>query len=154
MTKSFQENISQISLVYKNKVKAIERPKVCQSSDAYRIFRENWNDLTINLFEEFKVLLLDNSNRCMGISTISKGGLTSTLVDTRLIFALALKARSHRILLGHNHPSQNPNPSSSDIELTEKLIEAGKLLDIQILDHIIVNDENYTSFSDKGICPF
>lgn len=154
MTKKFKENISQISLVYKNKVKASERPKIKDSKDAYKLFRENWDDMTINLYEEFKVLLVDNSNRCMGISTISKGGLTSTLIDPRLVFALALKARTNGIILGHNHPSQSLKPSYCDIELTEKLVKGAKLLDIQILDHIIVNDDEYTSFADKGICPF
>ena len=76
MTRKFQENISQISLIYKNKVKAKERPKISHSRDAYRLFRDNWDDMTINLFEEFKILLLDNANKCMGIAKISQGGMT------------------------------------------------------------------------------
>lgn len=70
MTKKFNQNISQISLVFKNKVKATDRPKVVSSQDAHRLFRENWDDMTINLYEEFKVLLVDNSNRCMGVVKI------------------------------------------------------------------------------------
>ncbi len=154
MTQKFKENISQISLVYKNKVKASDRPKINESKDAYALFRDNWDDMTINLYEEFKILLIDNSNRCMGICTISKGGLTSAMVDVRLLFATALKARSTAVVLGHNHPSGKTKPSYSDKQLTSKILEGAKLLDIQILDHIIVGDDEYTSFADKGICPF
>lgn len=111
MTKKFNQNISQISLVYKNKVKATDRPKVVSSQDAYKLFRENWDDMTISLYEEFKVLLVDNGNRCMGIAKLSQGGMTSTIVDVRLIFALALKARATGLILGHNR-SLLSNPSS------------------------------------------
>ena len=154
MTKKFKENISQISLIYKNKVRADDRPKIHTSRDAYRLFRENWDDLTINLFEEFKVLLVDNSNRCMGISKLSQGGMTSTTVDIRLIFALALKARATGLILGHNHPSGNTKPSISDVELTKKIMEAAKVLDFQVLDHLILTEDKYLSMADRGLHPF
>lgn len=153
MTKKFKQNISQISLVYKDKVRASERPKIQTSRDAYKLFRDNWNDMTINLFEEFKVLLVDNSNRCMGISTLSKGGITSTIVDVRLIFALALKARCTGVILAHNHPSQDIRPSISDHELTDKIYKAGETLDIQVLDHLIITEDKYHSFADNGLMP-
>jgi DNA repair protein RadC len=154
MTKKFKQNISQISLVYKNKVRADDRPKITTSKDAYVLFRENWDDMTINLYEEFKVLLVDNSNRCMGIAKISQGGITSTTVDIRLIFALAMKARANGIILGHNHPSGNTRPSFSDIELTQKIMEAGKVLDVQVLDHLILGEDKYLSMADRGFSPF
>lgn len=148
MTKINLYNISEIKLTYTRKVKAKDRPKISSSSDAHNLFRENWDDLTINLFEEFKILLLDRNNRCMGIVPISQGGVSGTMVDAKLVFSSALKARACGVILGHNHPSGNTNPSSSDRALTKKLIEAGKYLDISVLDHIIVTDENYTSFAD------
>ena len=154
MTKKFKQNISQISLIYKNKVKATDRPKVVSSQDAYQLFRENWDDMTINLYEEFKVLLVDNGNRCMGIAKLSQGGMTSTIVDVRLIFALALKARATGLILGHNHPSGNTKPSISDIELTKKIIEASKILDFQVLDHLILTEDKYLSMADRGLHPF
>lgn len=141
-------NISEIKLTYTRKVRANDRPKISSSEDAHKLFRENWDDLTINLFEEFKILLLDRNNRCMGIVPISQGGVSGTLVDTKLVFSSALKARACAIILGHNHPSGNTNPSQSDKALTQKLIKAGELLDISVLDHIIVTDENYSSFAD------
>jgi DNA repair protein RadC len=154
MTSKFKQNISEISLVYKNKVKASERPKISTSKDAHQLFRDNWDDMTINLYEEFKVLLVDNANRCMGIAKLSQGGMTSTTVDIRLIFALALKARCTGLILGHNHPSGNTKPSISDIELTQKIMQAGRVLDIQVLDHLIITEDKYLSMADRGLNPF
>lgn len=148
MTKIDLYNISEIKLTYTRKVKAKDRPKISSSEDAHKLFRENWDDLTINLFEEFKILLLDRNNRCMGIVPISQGGVSGTFVDAKLVFSSALKARACGIILGHNHPSGNTNPSNNDKELTKRLIEAGKYLDLSVLDHIIVTDESYTSFAD------
>ncbi|GFZ79644.1 DNA repair protein [Aquaticitalea lipolytica] len=154
MTEKFKTNISEISLNYKRKVKASERPKVSCSKDAEKLFRENWNDLTINLFEEFKILLLDRNNSCMGIVPISQGGVSGTLVDAKLVFASALKARACSIILGHNHPSGNLKPSASDISLTERLVKGANYLDLKILDHIILTDVNYTSFADDNLVSF
>ena len=145
--------VSEIELIYRRKVKASERPKVASSHDAYELFRENWDDLKINLLEEFKVLLLDRNNHCMGIYTLSSGGVSGTYVDAKLIFAMALKARSCQIIVAHNHPSGNLKPSQPDIKMTRKLVEAGKFLDLPVYDHIILTDEGYYSFSDQGLMP-
>ena len=154
MTKKFQENISQISLVYKSKVKTEDLPKIGNSKDAYRLFRKNWDEMTINLYEEFKVLLTDNSNHCLGIAKLSQGGITSTTVDIRLILALALKAKATGVVLGHNHPSGTVNPSHSDSVLTDKIVKAAELLDIQVLDHLIISEDKYFSMADHGLQPF
>lgn len=150
MTKKIYNQISEIELTYTRKVKASERPKITSSQDAYALFRENWNDLTINLCEEFKILLLDRNNHCMGIVPISKGGVSGTYVDPKLVFATALKARACGIILGHNHPSGNKTPSEADKCLTSKLVKGGKYLDITILDHLIITDEGYLSFANKN----
>lgn len=148
MTKKQPYQISEIKLTYTRKVKADERPKVSSSQDAYHLFRENWDDLTINLCEEFKILLLDRNNACMGIVPISKGGVSGTIVDAKLIFASALKARACAIILGHNHPSGNLKPSAPDKCLTNDLVNVGNLLSLPILDHIILGDEGYISYAD------
>ncbi|KAB8155106.1 DNA repair protein [Kordia sp. TARA_039_SRF] len=154
MTKEFHTNISQITLNYQHKVKADARPKVTCSRHGYELFRENWNDMTINLYEEFKILLLDRNNRCMGIVPISQGGVSGTIVDSKLIFASALKARACGIILGHNHPSGNLKASRADIGLTEKIVQGAKYLDISVLDHLILTDDNYLSLADDNLVSF
>ena len=109
--------------------------------------------MTINLFEEFKVAFLNNANRCLGILKVSQGGIASTLVDNRLIFGPALKSGACRIVLCHNHPSGKTDPSNADLKLTKKIIAAGKLLDIEVLDHIILTEDNHLSFSRDGLIP-
>ncbi|MEQ8627071.1 JAB domain-containing protein [Ekhidna sp.] len=153
MTEINLSKISEVELVYRRKVRANDRPKISNSQDAYSLFRENWDDLTINLYEQFKVMLLDRNNRCMGISTISSGGVSGTVVDAKLIFALALKGRACNLIVAHNHPSGNLTPSSQDMSLTRKLCEAGKVLDTSILDHLILTDESYYSIADEGLMP-
>ncbi len=142
--------ISEIKLTYTRKVKADDRPIIKSSQDAYRLFRENWDDLTINLQEEFKILLLDTNAKCMGIVPISKGGIAGTLADGRLIFGSALKARASNIILGHNHPSGNLKPSLNDKALTDKMVKVGYYLGLQVLDHIIITGEDYYSFADNN----
>jgi len=144
---------SEIELIYRSKISPQDLPQISSSRDAYELFRENWNDCTISLFEEFKVAFLNNDNRCLGILKVSQGGITSTLVDSRLIFATALKACASGLVLCHNHPSGNTAPSNADLKLTKKLIKAAKLLDIRVLDHIILTEDHYLSFGDEGLMP-
>lgn len=151
MTKRIPNQISEIKLTYMRRVKADERPKVSSSQDAYNLFRENWDELSINLCEEFKILLLDRNNACMGIVPISKGGVSGTSVDAKLIFSSALKARACGIILGHNHPSGNTKPSPADRHLTNNLSKAGYYLSLPILDHIIVAEEDFLSFADNNL---
>ncbi|MEM6721107.1 MAG: JAB domain-containing protein [Bacteroidota bacterium] len=154
MTKDFHTNISQITLNYQRKVKASDRPKIKSSRQAYQLFRDNWDDMTINLREEFKILLLDRNNCCMGIVPIAQGGVSGVSVDTKLIFASALKARACAIILGHNHPSGGLKASRADIGLTQKIVKGAKYLDLDILDHIIVTDEDYLSLADNHSVSF
>ncbi len=149
--KNHLQLVSEIKLTYTRKVKANDRPRVRSSKEAYQLFRDNWNDLTINLFEEFKIMLLDRNKRCMGIVPISQGGVSRTVVDPKLVFASALKARACSVILGHNHPSGNISPSEADKRLTQKLVKGGQYLSLDILDHIIVTDEHYSSFADLGL---
>jgi len=97
-----------------------------------------------------KILLLNRANKCLGIFTVSQGGTTSTEVDAKLIFATALKCNAINIILAHNYPSGNLSPSGADTQLTKKLKEGGKLLNIDVLDHIIITEDGYYSFADEG----
>ncbi|MEM8938596.1 MAG: JAB domain-containing protein [Bacteroidota bacterium] len=154
MTKKTSNQISEIKLTYNRKVKACDRPKVSNSQDAYDLFRENWDDLTINLYEEFKILLLDRNNACMGIVPISQGGVSGTMADGKLIFAAALKARACAIILGHNHPSGNLKASKADKSLTNKFVKGGLFIDIPVLDHIILTYESYLSLADENLMKY
>jgi DNA repair protein RadC len=113
---------------------------------------ENWDLDSIGHIEEFKLLLMNRSNSVLGIMPVSKGGLSGTVTDVQLIFQGAIKANAAGIIVCHNHPSGNLNPSESDTKITQKIKEAGNLMDIQLLDHLIltVDGVNY-SFADNGL---
>ncbi|MBN8651425.1 MAG: JAB domain-containing protein [Cyclobacteriaceae bacterium] len=143
--------VAEIQLSYKTMVKPSERPKINSSRDAYNILLQTWDDDKIEFVEQFKVLLINRANRVLGIVAISTGGMTGTVADPKIIFASALKANACSLILAHNHPSGNRQPSQADIDLSRKVREGGKLLEIQVLDHIIVTTEGYTSLSDEGL---
>lgn len=142
--------VSEIELVYKTKVKASDRPQIKASSDAYEIFKQSWDENKIEFVEQFKVMLLNRANKVLGIYEVSTGGITGTVADIRLIFAAAIKTKSSSMILAHNHPSFNTKPSNADIQLTRKIREAGILMDISVLDHLIITTENYHSLADEG----
>jgi len=120
------------------------------SSSSFQIFKELFPLETLNFHESFFVLFLNNRNQVICYKKISDGGITGTVVDVRIIFALALKVLATGIVMAHNHPSGNLKPSAPDLKLTEKVKQGGALLDIQLLDHLIITDEYYYSFADEG----
>ena len=127
---------------------AVELKKITSSKAVFEIMQPIIGELP---HEEFWVLYLNNSNKVIYKSQISKGGLTGTLVDTRIVFKMALEHNATSIILSHNHPSGKLQASDADIQITKKLKEAGKSLDIQILDHVIITEHSYFSFADEGI---
>lgn len=144
--------VSEIELIYKSKVKASERPKVTTSRDAYTLLKQNWDENKIEFIEQFKVLFLNRANRALGIFELSTGGVTGTVADPKLVFAAALKINACNIIVCHNHPSGNTTPSKADEQLTQKIKEAGKYLDLPVIDHIILSgDDTYYSFADEGL---
>jgi DNA repair protein RadC len=152
MKNQTQITVSEVQLIYKNRVKASDRKKISSSIDAYKIFIENWNQEIIEFVEEFKILLMNRSNAVLGIMELSRGGTVGTITDVKLVFQAAIKGNASGIICAHNHPSGNLNPSESDTRLTQKLKEAGNLMDIQLLDHLIIStDGNYYSFADNGL---
>jgi DNA repair protein RadC len=128
--------------------KVEQKAKIQSSKDAYEIMKHLLEDLP---YEEFWVLVLNRQNKVLDKICISKGGVSGTVADVRLIFKPAIEKLASGIILFHNHPSGNLDPSSSDIALTNKMIDAGKTLDIPILDHLIIGDNNYYSFADNGL---
>jgi DNA repair protein RadC len=125
-----------------------ERPKITGSRDVYDILKADLLDIP---HEEFWILLLNRANRVIRKSQISQGGIAGTVADPKIIFKLALDDLASGIILAHNHPSGNLTASQADLDLTKKLKEAGKLLDIQVLDHLIVAGQKYFSFADEGL---
>lgn len=121
------------------------------SAQAYKILMSQWNLAQIQLREQFYVMLLNSACRVIGLYEVSSGSLHATLVDFRLVFGTALKANAASLVAAHNHPSGNFKPSEQDIMLTRRLTEAGRLLDIQVFDHLIVTADKYFSFGDEGL---
>lgn len=143
--------VAEVTLVYRTKIKASERPQIRSSKDAYYVLKANWSDL-VEFQEEFNLLFLNRANRVFGIYNVSKGSSNATIVDAKIVFVAALKANACSIILAHNHPSGNLQPSQQDIDLTKKLKQCGELLDIQVLDHLILTPEDgYFSFADESM---
>ena len=144
-------NLAEINVTYSTKVKASERRKVASAKDAEAILREIWSKETIELREEFYILLLNRANHVLGWCQIATGGLTGTVCDPRIVFSIALKCLACSVILAHNHPSGNTQPSAADIQLTKNLSEGGKFLEITVLDHLILTAEGFYSFADEGL---
>ena len=142
--------VSEVEISYKPNHGIAEKPKIKGSNDAYNILMDHWDEGKIELLEEFKILLINRGNKVLGVVNISSGGVSGTIADPKIIFAAALKCCASGIILAHNHPSGEITPSIQDREITRKLQQGGKLLDIDILDHLIVTFTRYYSFADDG----
>ncbi|MDP2337182.1 MAG: DNA repair protein RadC [Bacteroidota bacterium] len=125
----------------------VEKPKVVTSADAAAIFKPLLSDLP---HEEFWVMLLNRNNIFKEKFRISQGGMSGTVIDVRIILKLALENQACSIILCHNHPSGNLVPSEADKEITRKIRDAGKQMDIPVLDHLIIGNDAYFSFADEG----
>lgn len=125
-----------------------EMQQISSSADAFRLLLPMFADLN---HEEFWILALNQANFVIGKHLISKGGLAGTVADPKIIFKVALENNAANIILAHNHPSGNVKPSSQDVNITKKLVEAGKMLDLFILDHLIITNKKYYSFGDEGL---
>lgn len=125
-----------------------EKPKLDSSISAFNIIKGDLQDLP---HEEFWVLLLNRAHRLIKKKRVSEGGVSGTVADPKIIFKLALEELASGIIVAHNHPSGNLKPSANDISLTKKLKEAGKVLEIDVLDHLIIGHQQYFSFTDEGL---
>jgi len=150
MQTTFQ--VAEIKLSYKpDNIKISKSPKITTSSDAEGIFRDFWDEDNIGYLEEVKVLLVNRRHFVLGIVNLASGGTSACVVDPKLVFQAALKANAAAIILAHNHPSGELTPSTADINLTQKIKEGGKFLDLPLLDHVILAPNyGYYSFADNG----
>lgn len=126
----------------------IKKEKISCSRDLFEYIRPRFADLP---HEEFRVVYLNRGNVIVKEDLISKGGISGTVVDARIVFRSAIDCLATSIVLCHNHPSGNLKPSDADITLTKKLREAGKMLEVQVLDHLILAGNSYFSFADEGL---
>ncbi len=142
-------SVSEIKISYNPKFRYKDLKKINSSRSAFDILVNNWEDL--EYVESFAVLLLNRANKVLGMTVIGKGGLSGVVADPKLIFQAALKANASGIILAHNHPSGNLLASEADKALTKKVVDAGKFLDISVLDHVIITATDYYSFADDGM---
>ncbi len=140
--------VAAIELGGRRQVAEVRQKKyIGHSKDIYELFKQRIADIK---HEEFWILLLNRGLKVIGEKLVGEGGVSGVTVDAKRIFKIAIDEGATSIALAHNHPSGNIKPSTEDINLTEKLIKAGKLLDIIVIDHIIVTQNNYYSFADEG----
>ncbi len=140
-------SVSEMTPVWSKK--PVTHMKVHSSKDSYDLIRPIYPQL--DMYESFWVILLDRSNTVMGISNISIGSATGTVADPKKIFSHALITNASSIICVHNHPSNNIKPSAADIAVTKKIREAGIILDLKLLDHLIIGTgHTYYSFADEG----
>ena len=142
------EIIAEVQFTYSSKVKACDRFRVTGSKDAAKAFRSIWP--SYEHIEFIYMLMLNRQNQVLGCHQISKGGMTGTVVDVRVVFQVALKACATSIIVAHNHPSGNLDPSDADKKITRQLKEAGALLEIPVIDHLILTEADFFSMADEG----
>lgn len=143
------KKVSEIKVSYSSQ--GDKRIIVKNSETIYEVALSHWDKNIIEFQEEVKLVLLNKANIILGIYDLSKGGISSCIVDLKIILSIALKANSSSIILIHNHPSKNLTPSENDKKLTQKLKKACEIVDLVLLDHLIITKDSFYSFSDEGI---
>jgi len=141
--------IAALELGRRRKETAVQqKPKINSSQDAYDLLKSVMLDLQ---HEEFWVIMMNRANRVIRMKRISSGGISGTVADVKIIFKEAIDQMASALILAHNHPSGNRNPSNEDVRLTKKMKESGQILDIPVLDHIIFAEDKYYSFADEAM---
>jgi len=142
--------LAEIKVSYRSNQKNLIR--ITNSRDAFDVLFPLFDSETIEFKEEFFLLLLNRANTVLGWFRVSSGGTGGTVVDVRIVYILALLTNASSIILGHNHPSQNLKPSEADIRITNQIKEAGKIMGINVLDHLIISSNgSFFAFADEGI---
>ena len=149
MQQETNSTIAEIQISYHPNI--IGEASVTTAAEAFKYFINSYSADTISLQETVKVMYLNRANKVLGIYEASKGGITGTVVDIRLLMGVAVKSAATSMILCHNHPSGSLKPSTQDISLTTEILEAGKLLNISLLDHLIISRDNiYRSMAESG----
>ncbi len=141
--------VSEIEIVYNNPIPAAARPRITKSLDAVDIFRPLFKGIQHR--EQMHMILLNRTAMVLGSYLLSIGGISETLLDARVVFQVALKANATSFILCHNHPSGSIQPSDADNKLTTKIKEVGNFLNIKLVDHLIITEEEYYSYADNGL---
>jgi len=137
---------AEVKLTYETRVKASERYRIKNADDAAELFFKVWDRSTIEHVEEVKMILMNRANQVLGVVHLSKGGLSGSIIDTRVILQYAIKANAATVILAHNHPNGNLGASDADRRITRNVKEALKLVDIELLDHLILTyEETYAT---------
>lgn len=150
MKNNLKGNCREIKVSYATSQNYCDMQVITSALDAEKVFRNIWSQ-SIELREECYALFLNRANRVLGWYLISIGGSAGTVVDPKIIFSTALICKAQGIIMAHNHPSGNTQPSAADLDLTKKLVEAAKLLEIGFLDHLILTKKHFYSFADEGL---
>ncbi|WP_371824260.1 JAB domain-containing protein [Lutibacter sp. A64] len=145
----FIMRVSEIKVSYSSNNS--EQVKIVSSETAYEVVLEHWDKDIIEFQEEIKVLLLNRANMVLGIYNLSKGGVSGSILDVKIVLSVALKCNASSIIIVHNHPSGNLTASTSDMSITSKLKEACKTLDLSLLDHLIISKDSFYSMNDNGL---
>lgn len=140
-----------IKLSFKKKVAPDKLFHIVSIIDAYEAFKQVFNADTFNWTEEMIMLCLNQANKVVGFYKVSSGGRTSTIIDNRIIFSVAINCAATKIIIAHNHPSGNLKPSAADLKVTEKLKQACEIMEISLIDHLIVSEEGFYSFATEGL---
>lgn len=143
-------SLAEVAIRYKTKVSVNQMPRIKNSADVYEQLQKIYNKETVQHHEEVVILMLNTANLVLGWAKISFGGISSAIIDPRIVFQYAIKCNAVGIILSHNHPSGQTKPSTQDRLITKKISEGGKILDINLMDHIIYTEKEYYSFADEG----
>lgn len=147
--KKTYDTLPELTLKYRHN-ETIQKVQIRSASDSERVLRQMYDADTLEYLEACIVIYLNRANKTIGWMKVSQGGITGTVVDARIIIATALKVGACGIIISHNHPSGNLEPSSADDKLTMRLNDGCNLLDIKLLDHLIITAEGYYSYSEMG----
>jgi DNA repair protein RadC len=146
-----ENNVAEIAVTYSQRIPTKDRVSIFTSEKAVEVLRFVWDEGKIELQESFKIILLNRKCNVLGVATICNGGMIRAQVDLRILFAVALKSAAVSIILAHNHPSSNRQPSEHDKEVTRRILKCSKLLEIEVIDHIILTCDDFFSFKDEGL---
>ena len=147
--KTYKSNLPEITLRLK-KGETLN-VKIKSSKDAAEIFRQIWDVDSLEIFESVICIFLNRANNTIGWFKVSQGGISGTVIDNRMILATALKCLASSIIIAHNHPSGNTQPSDADINVTKKLKDACQIMEINLLDHLIITSDSHYSMNDEGM---
>lgn len=143
------KTIKNYNLTVKESESEFKKVKITSSKEAYKVIKQFYHE-DIEIYESFFILLLNRANETIGYAKISQGGVTGTVVDTKIIAKYCIDTLASSVILAHNHPSGNLYPSNADIKITTKIKKALGFIDTAVLDHLILSKKGYYSFADEG----